>query len=909
MSLSRSTHPLLALVAVLALLGLTMPTARAQEPTPVTDPAQRVVAEGPTGRVLLDLISPRATYAAGDVISLQYRFESKIDATQNVVVTSETVADASRCSWRNLPGQLTGKYNCTVDPRPSYTVTAGDAAAGRADITTVWTTTDPATGGTTGRIVHTKAIAVTDADPTPGAYLSVTMSRTDTLGAPVYEGQLLTYSFTYTNTGPVAITAFPRSSSIDGVAVSPAGGACRWADLRPGQSATCTSGWHLVTADDVAAGSFTPTTLWQATADRAGTVILQDGIVVTGDAVTTAPGAPEFREGVATTLAVAGSFGFTCHRIPALTEAPNGWLLASWDGRPGGCGDAPQANSIVQRISTDGGATWGPLTVIAGGRTAAPKYGYSDPSYVVDRETGTIFNFFVKSYDQGWGGSRAGTDPDDRNVLHAAVVRSTDNGLTWSEPAVITADITDEPDWTSRFAASGEGIQLRYGPHSGRLIQQYTVRDGGVMRAVSVYSDDHGLTWRAGVPVGSGMDENKVVELSNGDVMLNSRSSDSTLARKVAISADGGVTYGDVAVDHTLIDPRNNASIIRAFPDAPAGSARSRMLLFSNAASTAGRVNGTVRLSFDDGQTWSASKVFEPGAMSYSTLTPLSAPGTYGLFYEGAGYAMRYMQISLDWIGALPVTLGNGADPVVHRGTTSLTYTLTNVGDRDLAGLGVEPHLPTGWELKAVSPATVDLPAGESADVEVSMVVPATADPASHRIAATVTDGDRTASGAIAAELRLRPDENASQPVGLSLLGDLPAQPGQEAANMFDGDPATLWHTPWSGTVSLPLDVDLAVDGDPVDLASVSLLPRQAGANGRIRGFEVHAGPDVDSLVKVAEGVLANSPDREVIPISGRAGVVRLRVLSSYGDTADRWVSLAELSVTRAVPDDQPGRR
>ena len=328
------------------------------------------------------------------------------------------------------------------------------------------------------------------------------------------------------------------------------------------------------------------------------------------------PRAPPEREYVA--LAGAGDFDFTCHGIPALTEAPNGDILASWDGRPGGCADEPQANSIIQRRSTDGGQTWGNVTTVAAGKPLLLKYGYSDPSYVVDRETDTIFNFVVKSFDQGWPGSQAGTDPDARDVIHAAVTKSTDNGVTRSEPRGITDAITSDPAWTGHFVASGEGLQLRYGDDSGRLIEQFTIRNnpagGNRMQAVSVYSDDYGDTWQAGTPVGTGMDENKVAELSDGRVMLNSRASSGPAARKVAISADGGITYGgityggityggitygEVSSDLTLIDLRNNASIIRAYPNAAKDSAKAKVLLFSNAANTDGRSNGTVRVSFD----------------------------------------------------------------------------------------------------------------------------------------------------------------------------------------------------------------------------------------------------------------------------------------------------------------------
>ena len=64
------------------------------------------------------------------------------------------------------------------------------------------------------------------------------------------------------------------------------------------------------------------------------------------------------------------------------------------------------------------------------------------------------------------------------------------------------------------------------------------------IQAYSVYSDDHGATWHKGANVGDRMDENKTVELSDGRVLLNSRDNANQGYRKVAVSTDGGATYG-----------------------------------------------------------------------------------------------------------------------------------------------------------------------------------------------------------------------------------------------------------------------------------------------------------------------------------------------------------------------------
>lgn len=457
-------------------------------------------------------------------------------------------------------------------------------------------------------------------------------------------------------------------------------------------------------------------------------------------------------------LATNGEAGWLNYRIPALTVTNDGDLLASYDGRPTAA-DSPGPNSILQRRSTDNGATWGPQTLIREGRTEEPIEGYSDPSYIVDRETGTIFNFHVFSMDVGFGNSQPGTDPEDRNVIHANVASSSDNGQTWTH-RTITVDITDDEAWRSRFASAGQGIQLRYGTHAGRLIQQYTIinDDAGTFQAVSIYSDDHGETWQAGEPVGVGMDENKTVELSDGRVMLNSRDSSGSGYRKIAISTDGGHSYGEVSLDEQLPDPTNNASIVRAFPNAEQGSADAQVLLFSNAGSTSGRENGTVRMSCDDGQTWPVSRVFQPGGMAYSTL--ITQPdGTIGLLYEpDAGFGgIRYANFNLAWLGELCVGV-SATDIAVDAGTsTDVEVTVANQTAEPVTDARVSLEVPEGWQTESTTVGTID--AGSGASAAIPVTVPADAIPGGYTMPITLETDQGSTSGSLT--ISVNPDEDA----------------------------------------------------------------------------------------------------------------------------------------------------
>ncbi|GAV97264.1 hypothetical protein CS176_1494 [Corynebacterium glutamicum] len=440
-------------------------------------------------------------------------------------------------------------------------------------------------------------------------------------------------------------------------------------------------------------------------------------------------------------LADGGTLGFDCYRIPSLGVAPNGDVLASWDGRPNNCADAPQPNSIVGRVSTDSGATWGEQNDISTGITAEPKTGYSDPSIVVDWETGDVLNFHVKSFDAGYFNSQPGTDPNDRNVVHVAYATSEDNGATWVPDTVITDQVVADETWDSRFATSGNGIQLQYGAHKGRLVQPSVTRmTNGRVAAVAMLSDDHGATWYPSAPWGNSMDENKIVELSDGTLMNNSRSSSGAETyRKVSYSTDGGVTWTEPTLDTQLPDPRNNASIIRAFPAAPEGSAQAKVLLFSNTATTSGRTNGTIRMSCDDGQTWPISKVFEPGAIQYTSMATLPN-GDIGLLWEnnGSNIDIFYSQFNLSWLDAGCIGVDADEFSVTAGESTTLNVTLTNPFDNAIVDRAVSLALPEGWQAESVR---VSIPSGGSVTVPVQITAPLVADNGDLPVEFSILDG------------------------------------------------------------------------------------------------------------------------------------------------------------------------
>jgi hypothetical protein len=99
----------------------------------------------------------------------------------------------------------------------------------------------------------------------------------------------------------------------------------------------------------------------------------------------------------------------------------------------------------------------------------------------------------------------------------------------------------------------------------------------------------------------------------------------------VALSRDGGTSWGKLRFDKTLIEPICQGSFLRYATKGDTGPDR---LLFSNPASKAKRERLTVRLSRDDGKTWPVARLLHKGPSAYSCLTVLS-DGSIGCLYEG----------------------------------------------------------------------------------------------------------------------------------------------------------------------------------------------------------------------------------------------------------------------------------
>ncbi|GGW39741.1 hypothetical protein GCM10010503_15130 [Streptomyces lucensis JCM 4490] len=327
----------------------------------------------------------------------------------------------------------------------------------------------------------------------------------------------------------------------------------------------------------------------------------------------------------------AGHEGYAGFRIPAVVATRAGTLLAFCEGRVASAADHGHIDIVCKR-STDGGRTWGPLRVAADNGTDLA----GNPAPVV-LDTGRVLLVHVRA---AAGATEAAIlrgqvkDADGRRVW---VRHSDDDGVTWSRPKEITAQVK-KPGWRWYATTPGHALQLR----GGRVLvpANHTLPPTGSDTGAEpkynsghcLLSDDRGEHWYLGY-----LDENTdgyvnvnettAAELLDGRVYFNTRNdAPSPGNRADAHSRDGG---------RTLVKPfRPQAGLTAPVCEAAVLQLRDPdLLLFSAPADPAARALMTLRASTDGGTTWRTAYTADGLPAAYSDLVRVDRD-TVGLLYE-----------------------------------------------------------------------------------------------------------------------------------------------------------------------------------------------------------------------------------------------------------------------------------
>jgi len=342
--------------------------------------------------------------------------------------------------------------------------------------------------------------------------------------------------------------------------------------------------------------------------------------------------------------------GYHTYRIPALAVTNKGTILAFCEGRKNSKRDDGNIDMLVKR-SFDKGKTWGHIQLVHEEGGGAPIT-IGNPCPIVDRDTGIVWLLFC------------------RNNKRAFVTHSRDDGKTWAEPVEI-ASVATGPGRNGYGTGPGQGIQLEFGPHKGRLLATAWT---GIL-----YSDDHGATWKIGgmarQPGGKNPParppymrggECRVAETVTGEIYMTMRNGpgghiEGLEGGRAAFSwsRDGGATWERPRVTANINDGDCQHSLVRL---ADGRNHDRNRHLFANPDHLRRRSNLTVRISYDNCKTWSKGKVLEPERSAYSDLCVLPDMSIGSLYECGRGGRSVYDSImfaryNLEW-------LTDGADSI-----------------------------------------------------------------------------------------------------------------------------------------------------------------------------------------------------------------------------------------------------
>lgn len=345
----------------------------------------------------------------------------------------------------------------------------------------------------------------------------------------------------------------------------------------------------------------------------------------------------------------AGDDGSAAFRIPGMVTTNKGTLLGVYDIRYNNSVDLQEKVDIGVSRSTDKGQSWEPMRVAMtfkeNGGLPHGQNGVGDPSILVDEKTNTVWIVAAWTHgmgnDRAWWNSMPGMTPDETAQL--MLVKSEDDGKTWSEPINITSQVKN-PSWYFLLQGPGRGITMSNGTlvFPIQFIDSTRVPNAGIM-----YSKDRGKSWHLHNLARTNTTEAQVVEVEPGVLMLNMRDNRGG-SRAVATTEDMGKTWREHPSSRSALQESIcMASLIKV--DGKDNITGKKLLLFSNPNTTKGRHHITIKASLDGGLTWPKEHqvlLDEGEGWGYSCLSMIDSE-TVGIFYESSVAHMTFQAIKI----------------------------------------------------------------------------------------------------------------------------------------------------------------------------------------------------------------------------------------------------------------------
>ncbi len=362
------------------------------------------------------------------------------------------------------------------------------------------------------------------------------------------------------------------------------------------------------------------------------------------------------------------------YRIPSIIATADGGFLAFCNDRRGTLADhAGEANVVMAKKDADN-PEWSKVKTIASEKSHSLYIGCA----VYDAFTNTAFCHFrckfITEDEFGNKVEKMALEKEPAITEGDYILISHNEGKSFEIQKLDITPIkfkhTDgkEYDFVGFTHGGAHGIQLK----SGRLLCPSREAAGNYsdwddipnhVYNNAVYSDDHGKTWKVSLPVQLGTAEGTLIERGDGTILYNSRAYFRNGKRYTAVSYDGGESFTDFGVADGLCEETKmgcNASFLRVgkekLKDAnllPKDA--NSITIFVNPRSTERR-KMTACVSFDEGETWTESKVFWHGRCAYSSLDFNEKSQKFCLLYEKGTEQNKYergiaaVEFDLDWL-------------------------------------------------------------------------------------------------------------------------------------------------------------------------------------------------------------------------------------------------------------------